>query len=69
MKFPTIVKLIGYITVFGRFMSRSADKGLPFFKVLKKRRALVGTRRLNSEQAFQSLKKCLEDFLRWSSLP
>jgi len=41
MKSPTIVKavqkLTGCIATLGRFMSRSADKCLPFFKALKKK--------------------------------
>lgn len=58
MKSPTTVKqvqkLTGYIAKLGRFMSRSVNKYLPFFKVLN-RKAQFG-RDEEAEQAFQSLK-------------
>jgi len=51
-------KLTGCIAALGRFMSRSADKCLPFFKVLKRKTPFVWN--VEAEKAFQRLKQYLE---------
>jgi len=61
MWLPTTIrevqKLTGCVAALGRFMSRSADKCLPFFRVLK-RKTLFGWDE-EAERAFQKLKECL----------
>ncbi|XP_042396725.1 uncharacterized protein LOC121986859 [Zingiber officinale] len=54
-------KLVGRITALSRFISRSADRVAPFFKVLRK----VSKFQWNVEctQAFEELKKYLEALL------
>jgi len=69
MRSPTTIrdvqKLIGCIAALGRFMSRSADKCLPFFKVLK-RKTLFGWDE-EAERAFQRLKEYLGQLPRMVS--
>ena len=50
-------QLIGRITALNRFVSKSADKGLLFFKILRKNKAFEWTD--ESEMAFQQLKEYL----------
>ena len=61
MKSPTIVKevqrLTACIAALGRFMSRSVDKCLPFFKVLKKTTCFGWDE--EAGQAFQNLNEYL----------
>jgi len=62
MQSPTTVKevqrLTGCIAALGRFMSRLADKCLPFFKVLKKKTPFGWDE--EAEKVFQKLKEYLE---------
>jgi len=61
MRLPTIIrdvqKLTGCIAALSRFMSRSADKCLPFFKVLKRKTPFGWDEEV--ERAFQTLKEYL----------
>ncbi|KAL2241784.1 UNVERIFIED_CONTAM: Retrovirus-related Pol polyprotein from transposon opus [Sesamum indicum] len=62
LKSPTSIKevqkLTGRIASLNRFISRSADRNLHFFKILRKVKGLEWTE--ECEQAFQELKKYLE---------
>jgi len=60
-----VQKLTGCIAALGRFMSRSADKCHPFFKVLK-RKMLFGSNE-EAEEAFQKLKEYLGQLPRMVS--
>jgi len=53
-----VQKLIGCVAALGRFMSRSADKCLPFFKVLKRKTPFGWDE--EAERAFQRLKEYLD---------
>ena len=61
MRLPTTIrdvqKLIGCIIALGRLMLRSADKCLPFFKVLKRKMPFGWDE--EAERAFQELKEYL----------
>jgi len=61
MRLPTnikdVQKLTGCIAALGRFMSRSADKCHPFFKVLKRKTPFGWDEQ--AEEAFQKLKEYL----------
>jgi len=52
-----VQKLIGCIAALGRFMSRLADKCLPFFKILKRKMPFEWGE--EAESAFQRLKEYL----------
>jgi hypothetical protein len=52
-----VQKLTGCLAVLSRFISRLAERALPFFKLLQKFRPLVWTN--DAEEAFQELKKYL----------
>ena len=49
--------LIGRMTALGRFLSRSAEKGLPFYKVLSKAKNFVWDD--ECQEAFSKLKEHL----------
>ena len=63
MKFPSSVKevqqLIGRLAALNRFLSKSAEKSLPFFKTLGARRKFEWTK--ECEEAFGDLKKYLRE--------
>jgi len=69
MRSPTnikdVQKLTGCIAALGRFMSRSADKSHPFFKVLKRKTPFQWDE--EAEEAFQKLKEYLGQLLRMVS--
>ncbi|KAL0360164.1 UNVERIFIED_CONTAM: hypothetical protein Sradi_3700900 [Sesamum radiatum] len=52
-----VQKLTGRIAALNRFISRSSDKGLPFFKILKKADAFSWNEQCQA--AFENLKKYL----------
>ena len=52
-----IQQLTGRIAALGRFLSRSAEKGLPFFKALSRTKDFVWD--VECQEAFNELKKCL----------
>ncbi|KAL0434511.1 UNVERIFIED_CONTAM: hypothetical protein Slati_2785400 [Sesamum latifolium] len=60
MKAPTnineVQRLTGMIASLSRFISNAADKSLPFFKVLRKKKFEWGT---SCQQAFEELKSYL----------
>jgi len=60
-----VQKLIGCLALLNRFISRSAEKSLPFFKVLK------GTKNFHwgteQDKAFEDLKKYLENLAEMTS--
>ena len=52
-----VQKLIGYMVALNRFISRLGEKGLPFFKLLKKTDKFEWTEEAN--EAFKKLKEYL----------
>ena len=58
MTVKEVQRLIGCIAALGRFMSKSAEKCLPFFKVLKKKTLFGGDE--EAEKAIQKVKEYLE---------
>jgi hypothetical protein len=52
-----VQKLVGCLTVLSRFISRLAERALPFFKLLRKFGPFVWSN--DAEEAFQKLKRYL----------
>ena len=65
MTIREVQKLTGCIAVLGRFMSRSADKYLPFFRVLKRKTPFGWDE--ETERAFKKLKEYLGQLPRMVS--
>ncbi|KAL0361753.1 UNVERIFIED_CONTAM: hypothetical protein Sradi_3859800 [Sesamum radiatum] len=61
-----VQRLTGRIAALSRFISKSAENGLPFFKILRKVKNFEWTE--ECQQAFEDLKKYLAKLLCWSSL-
>ena len=56
-----VQKLTGYAAALGRFMSKSADKCSPFFRIVKKQTFKWSP---DAKEAFQQLKKYLANILK-----
>jgi len=69
MQSPTTIRDVQKLTVciiaLGIFMSRSVDKYLPFFKVLKRKRRSDGMKR--QREPFRDLRNIWVSFHEWSA--
>ncbi|KAL0433749.1 UNVERIFIED_CONTAM: hypothetical protein Slati_2709200 [Sesamum latifolium] len=60
-----VQRLTGRIAALSRFISKSIEKGLPFFKILRKVKNFEWTK--ECQQAFEDLKIYWRNYLCWSN--